>query len=159
MAYRDFHLFMDDVASGQTWTSPARTVTETDIVNFAGLSGDFNPIHTDHEYSRTTPFGKPIAHGLLVVAIASGLSLNSPPMRTLAFVGIQNWQFLEPVYVGDTIHIRTSLIDKELRSRGRRALMTWQREVINQQEKVVQRGLTVTLVEGRAANRNGNEAG
>ena len=83
MAYRDFHLYMDDVDAGQTWSSPARTITEADIVNFAGISGDFNPIHVDHEYARSTPFAKPIAHGLLVVSIASGLSLNSPPVRTL----------------------------------------------------------------------------
>lgn len=156
MAYRDFHLYMDDVETGQAWTSPARTVTEADIVNFAGLSGDFNPIHVDHEFARSTPFGKPIAHGLLVVSMASGLALNTPPMRTLAFVGIQSWQFLEPVFVGDTIHIRTSLVEKEIRARGRRALITWRREVINQQEKIVQQGLTVTLVEGRA-NSKGNE--
>lgn len=157
MAYCDFHLFMDDVIEGQSWTSPARTVTETDLVNFAGLSGDFNPIHTDHEYARSTPFGKPIAHGLLVVSLCSGLSLNSPPMRTLAFVGIRDWHFLEPVFIGDTIHIRSTLIEKEVRSRGRRALLTWQREVINQQEKVLQKGVTMTLVEGRAALKSLND--
>lgn len=156
MAYSDFHLYMDDVKVGQNWVSPARTVTEADLVNFAGVSGDFNPIHMDHEFARSTAFGKPIAHGLLVVAIASGLSLNSPPMRTMAFVTIENWQFVEPVYIGDTIHIRTSLISKEPRSRGRRALMTWQREVINQQEKILQKGVTTTLVEGRA-NRNSED--
>lgn len=153
MAYREFHLFMDDVQEGETWTSPARTVTEADLVNFAGISGDFNPIHMDHEFARTTVYSKPIAHGLLVVAVASGLSLNSPPMRTIAFVGIRDWQFLEPVYIGDTIHIRTTLLEKEIRSRGRRAMLTWQREVINQQEKVLQKGLTLTLVEGRAAHK------
>jgi len=157
MAYCDFHLYMDDVEEGQSWTSPARTVTEADLVNFAGISGDFNPIHMDHEYVRTTTFGKPIAHGLLVVSMASGLALNSPPMRTLAFVGIRDWQFLEPVFIGDTIHIRTTLVEKEIRSRGRRALLSWQREVVNQQEKVLQKGLTMTLVEGRAANRSGSE--
>ncbi len=153
MAYREFHLFMDDVQEGETWTSPARTITESDLVNFAGISGDFNPIHMDHEFVRTTVYGKPIAHGLLVVAVASGLSLNSPPMRTIAFVGIRDWQFLEPVFIGDTIHIRTTLLEKEVRSRGRRAMLTWQREVVNQQEKVLQKGLTLTLVEGRAAHK------
>lgn len=154
MAYSDFHLYMDDVNVGQSWVSQARTITEADLVNFAGVSGDFNPIHMDHEFARSTPFNKPIAHGLLVVAIASGLSINCPPMRTLAFVGIENWQFLEPVFISDTIHIRTSLVSKEIRSRGRRALMTWQREVINQQEKILQKGTTTTLVEGRANRAN-----
>lgn len=150
MAYSDFHLFMDDVDIGQSWTSPARTVTETDLVNFAGISGDFNPIHMDHEFARSGPFRKPIAHGILVMSISSGLSLNSPPMRTLAFVGIRDWQFLEPVFIGDTLHVRTTVMEKEIRTRGKRALITWQREIVNQQEKVLQKGYTLTLVEGRA---------
>lgn len=150
MAYSDFHLFMDDVDIGQSWTSPARTVTETDLVNFAGISGDFNPIHMDHEFARSGPFRKPIAHGILVMSISSGLSLNSPPMRTLAFVGIRDWQFLEPVFIGDTLHVRTTVMEKEIRTRGKRALITWQREIVNQQEKVLQKGFTLTLVEGRA---------
>jgi 3-hydroxybutyryl-CoA dehydratase len=154
MAYSDFHLFMDDVSEGQSWLSPGRTVTETDIVHFAGLSGDFNPIHTDHHFAAATPFGKPIAHGLLGMAITSGLALHSPAMRTLAFVGIRDWQFLEPIYIGDTVHVRTTLLEKEVRARGRRALLTWQRELIKQDDKVTQKGITMTLVEGRAAARD-----
>jgi len=150
MAYSDQHLYMDDVTEGQSWTSQARTVTEADIINFAGLSGDFNPIHIDQEYARSTPFGKPIAHGMLGMALTSGLVVACPPMRTLAFVGIRDWQFLEPIFIGDTVHVRTTLVEKEVRARGRRALLTWQREVINQSDKVVQKGITMTLVEGRA---------
>lgn len=153
MAYSDFHLYMDDITIGQSWTSPARTITEADLVNYAGLSGDFNPIHMDHEFARNGPFRKPIAHGILVMAISSGLSVFSPPMRTLAFVGIRDWQFLDPVFIGDTLHVRTTVVDIEERSRSRRALITWQREIVNQQEKVLQKGLTVTLVEGRAMHR------
>lgn len=153
MAYSDFHLYMDDVTIGQSWTSPARTITETDLVNYAGISGDFNPIHMDHEFARSGPFRKPIAHGILVMAISSGLSVISPPMRTLAFVGILDWQFLEPVFIGDTLHVRTTVHDIEVRSRGRRALITWLREIVNQQEKVLQKGVTQTLVEGRALQR------
>lgn len=154
MAYSDFHLYMDDIEEGHSWISPARTVTETDIVNFAGISGDFNPIHVDYEFARSTPFGKPIAHGLLGMAMSSGIGMHSPPMRTLAFVGIRDWQFLEPIFIGDTLHVRTTLIEKEVRSRGRRALMTWQREILNQQDKVCQKGFAMTLVEGRAMLKN-----
>src|SRR4051812_44007788 len=75
ISFSSLHLFFDDVEVGQEWESPGRTVTETDIVNFAGLSGDFNPIHTDHEFARSTPFRRPVAHGILIWAISSGMGL------------------------------------------------------------------------------------
>ncbi|MCC6418873.1 MAG: MaoC family dehydratase N-terminal domain-containing protein [Gemmataceae bacterium] len=151
MSFTTAHLFFDDVAVGQEWQSPARTITETDIVNFAGLSGDFNPIHMDHEFARTTPFRRPIAHGLLVLSISSGLCVQAPPMRTLAFMGIREWKFLGPVFIGDTVRVVSKVLEKEERSRGRRGVITWQRQVLNQERKLVQEGFTVTLVEGRAA--------
>jgi acyl dehydratase len=146
-------LFFDDVEVGQEWESLGRTITETDIVNFAGLSGDFNPIHIDHEFARGTPFRRPIAHGLLVFSIASGLGLYSPPMRTLAFLAIREWHFRDPVFVGDTLRVRSKVLNKEIRGRGRRGEITWQRQIINQERKVAQEGVTVTLVEGRGAAR------
>src|SRR4051794_15107023 len=151
MAFTPAHLFFDDVEVGQEWRSLGRTITETDIVNFAGLSGDFNPIHVDHEFAKTTLFRRPVAHGLLVWAISSGLGMHAPAMRTLAFLGIRDWQFKGPVYAGDTIRLRSKVLEKEARSRGRRGVITWHREVVNQEGKVVQDGVTLTLVEGRAA--------
>jgi acyl dehydratase len=151
MSFTPFHLFFDDVEAGQEWESLGRTITETDIVNFAGLSGDFNPIHIDHEFAASTPFRRPIAHGLLVFSIASGLGLYSPPMRTLAFLGIREWHFRGPVFVGDTLRASSKVLNKEARGRGRRGEITWQRLIMNQERKVVQEGITVTLVEGRAA--------
>ncbi|HYT94958.1 MAG TPA: MaoC/PaaZ C-terminal domain-containing protein [Gemmataceae bacterium] len=151
MAFTSLHLFFDDVEVGQEWESPGRTLTETDIVNFAGLSGDFNPIHVDHEFARTTPFRRPVAHGLLVLSMSSGLGLHSPAMRTLAFLGIREWKFVGPVYIGDTMRVRSKILEKEVRARGRRAALTWQRQIVNQEGKIVQEGITMTLVEGRAA--------
>jgi len=151
MSFTTLHLYFDDVEVGQEWESPGRTVTEADIVNFAGLSGDFNPIHIDHEFARQTPFRRPIAHGLLVLSIASGLGLYAPPMRTLAFLEIREWQFKGPVHVGDTIRVRGKVLGKEVRGRGRRGVITWGRSVVNQEGKVVQEGISVTLVEGRVA--------
>jgi 3-hydroxybutyryl-CoA dehydratase len=155
MSFTALHLYFEDVAVGQEWQSLGRTVTQADVVNFAGLSGDFNPIHVDHEFAKTTHFRQPIAHGLLGFSIASGLGVNSPPMRTLAFLGIRAWQFKAPVFIGDTIRVRTQLLDKELRARGRRGILTWQRHLVNQSGKVVQEGVTQTLVECRAANEAG----
>lgn len=159
MTYASHHLYFDDVEVGQEWESLGRTVTEADIVNFAGLSGDFNPIHMDHEFAKKTPFRRPIAHGLLGVALGSGLGLHSPPMRTLAFLEIREWHFREPIFIGDTIRVRTRVVAKEPRARGRRGVITWQRQLVNQEGRVVQEGLTVTIVEGRAAANSTDNPG
>jgi acyl dehydratase len=158
MSFTNLHLYFDDVEIGQDWESLGRTVTESDIVNYAGLSGDFNPIHMDHEFAKTTLFRRPIAHGLLVWAISSGLGINSPPMRTLAFLSIRDWQFKGAVFIGDTIRLRSKVLEKETRARGRRGVITWQREIINQEGKVVQEGITLTLVEGRGQGGDEKEA-
>jgi acyl dehydratase len=150
MSFTAAHLYFDDVQVGQEWESSGRTLTESDIVNFAGLSGDFNPIHMDHEFCKTTIFRKPIAHGLLILAMGSGLGLPYPPMRTLAFMEIREWKFLEPVFIGDTIRMKTKVLEKVERSRGKRGVVTWQRTIVNQHNKPVEQGIIVTLVEGRA---------
>ena len=154
MAFSSNHLYFDDIALGQEWETAARTVTETDIVNFAGLSGDYNPIHVDHEFAKTTPYRKPIAHGLLVFSIASGLAINCPTMRTVAFTKVKEWNFLLPTFIGDTIHLRTRVLEKTLKGRGRRGEVVWYRGVINQEGKIVQDGVLVTLVEGRMPQRS-----
>jgi len=159
MSFTNYHLYFDDVEVGQEWETQGRTVTETDIVNFAGLSGDFNPIHVDHEFAESTPFRRPIAHGLLIQAISSGLGVNLPPMRTLALMMMKEWHFRGAVFIGDTIRVRSKILAKESRSRGRRGVVTWQRQIINQEGKVVQEGISVTIVEGRgmAASGDGDE--
>lgn len=150
MSFTAAHLYFDDLQVGQEWESLGRTVTEADIVNFAGLSGDFNPIHMDHEFCKTTVFRKPIAHGLLILSMGSGLGLQCPPVRTLAFMAIKEWKFLDPVFIGDTIRLRAKVLEKEERSRGKRGVITWQRQIVNQHGKPVEEGIIVTLVEGRA---------
>jgi acyl dehydratase len=153
MSFTTQHLYFNDVEVGQEWESLGRTVTQTDIVNFAGLSGDFNPIHMDHEFAKTTLFHQPIAHGLLVFSLGSGLGLYSPPMRTLAFLSVREWHFREPVFIGDTIRVRTKIVEKKARGRGRRGVITWQRQLVNQVGKVVQEGIVLTLVEGRGVDK------
>jgi 3-hydroxybutyryl-CoA dehydratase len=153
MSFSSSHLYFDDVEVGQEWESSGRTVTEADVVNFAGVSGDFNPIHMDHEYAKTTPFRRPIAHGLLVFAMGSGLGMYCPPMRTVAFLQVREWNFREPLFVGDTIRLRSKVLGKSLRGRGRRGEIVWYRGVFNQHGKIVQEGILVTLTEGRGARR------
>ncbi len=157
MSFTPHHLFFDDVEVGQHWITLGRTITEADIVNFAGLSGDFNPIHVDHEFAKTTPFRRPIAHGLLAFSVGSGLGVVVPLMRTLAVLSIREWHFRGPVFAGDTLRVRSEVVEKEARARGRRGVLTWQRQLFNQENKVVQEGVTLTLVEGRAALRDEGE--
>ena len=139
-------LRLDDLTVGDEWVSPSRTVTEADVVAFAGLSGDFNPIHMDHEMAAKSPFRGPIAHGLLGLAIASGLGSFAPRVETVAFVAIIEWKFLEPIAFGDTIHLVSRVESIEPRGRGRRGLVTWRKELVNQRDRTVQSGLTQTLV-------------
>lgn len=153
MAFSTNSYYFDDVEVGQEWQTQSRTVTETDIVNFAGLSGDFNPIHVDHEFAKNTPFRQPIAHGLLVFSIGSGLGVNCPHMRTVAFVQVLEWNFRGPVFIGDTIHLCSKVLEKTPKGRGRRGEVVWYRGIVNQEGKIVQEGKLVTLVECRAASR------
>jgi 3-hydroxybutyryl-CoA dehydratase len=152
MSYVAHHLFFDDVPLEHEWRSPGRTITEADVVNFAGMSGDFSPIHVDHEFAKSTPYHRPMAHGLLVFSVGSGLGLSAPPVRTMALMEVRQWTFKGPVFIGDTIHVRSKAVNKEVRGRGRRGVITWQRQIVNQEGKVVQEGMTVTMVQGRAGD-------
>lgn len=136
---------------GQSWVTAGRTVTEADVVNFAGLSGDFNAIHTDADYSKTGPFGARVAHGLLVLSMASGLlvRLGLTDACLVAFLGLRDWQFTAPVFIGDTIHVRVAVAETRPTSRGDRGVVTFDTEVLNQRGEVVQRGQRVLLLERR----------
>jgi acyl dehydratase len=140
--------FFEDLQVGDFWTSPARTVTETDVVNFAGMTGDFDPLHVDHEFARNTPYHQPIAHGLLGLAWAAGLASQCPRVHTVAFVSVQQWEFRRPIFIGDTLHVVSTVTEK--RANGRRSgYVVWRREVLNQTGTVVQAGTFETLVATR----------
>jgi acyl dehydratase len=143
-------LRFQDLAVGECWESPARTVTQAEITLFAGLSGDFNPLHVDHEAAQSGPFGRPVAHGLLGLAIASGLGTNAPRVDTMAFLEIVSWCFRNPILIGDTIRVLTRVEALEPRARGRRGVVTWHRQVLNHRGEVAQEGITRTLVRGRS---------
>jgi 3-hydroxybutyryl-CoA dehydratase len=109
-----FNKYFNDYEVGETWRSKGRTITEADIVNFASLSGDWYPLHTDQEYAKQTPFKQRIAHGMLVLSAVSGLLLFEPGV-VVAFYGIENLRFVKPTFIGDTIHVEmtvTALEDK-----------------------------------------------
>lgn len=138
-------LFFEDLIPGRCWSSPARTVTESDIVGFAGMTGDFDPLHVDRQFAAETPYGKPIAHGLLGLSLLAGLSSTCPRVRTLALVRVDHWQFHHPIYIGDTVHAVTQV--ETARPCGRRSgEVVWFRQLMNHRGECVQSGKLTTLV-------------
>jgi len=133
--------WFEDLHIGEVLTSPARTVTEADVVLFAGLSGDYNPLHTDAVYAQTTPFGQRIAHGLLGLAIASGLVARAglTDANVLAFMGL-SWKFHQPVFLGDTIRVRAQVAQTRAMPSAGAGVVTLKIAVLNQGDKVVQDG-------------------
>ena len=149
--YQPRGMYFEEFEVGQTFYSTGRTITEGDIVTFAGLSGDYNQIHTDAEFAAATPYGQRIAHGLLVTAIASGLIMQSGIIEgtTLAFREINNWKFAKPTYIGDTVHVKAEVKStKALRRLGGGAVEI-ALSVINQRDEVVMKGTWTVLILGR----------
>jgi acyl dehydratase len=145
-------LFFEDLEVGNVWESSARTVTEADVVNFAGLTGDYDPLHVDHEYAARSPYKKTIAHGLLGLSLLAGLSSQCPRMCNIAFIEIRQWKFLLPVFPGDTVHTITEVA--ELHAKGKRnGRVVWKRRLVNQDQATAQEGVFETLV----ATRSGQE--
>ena len=141
--------FFEEIEIGDEYESPGRTITETDIVLFAGISGDYNVVHTDAELMKTSIFGERIAHGLLGLSIQSGLLARAmPPYATMAFAGLR-WKFKGPIKIGDTIRVRGKVTAKKETSKGDRGLVTVTRTVVNQRDEVVQEGETDLMVERR----------
>jgi acyl dehydratase len=139
-------LCFEDLEIGDQFTSPGRTVTEADIVIFAGLSGDYNVLHTDAEHMKSSIFGERIAHGLLGLAIQHGLLERSLPARSAEqFVGLK-WRFKSPIRIGDTLHVRARIVAKEDGDKPEWGVVTIQRQMVNQVGEVVQEGETVHLV-------------
>jgi 3-hydroxybutyryl-CoA dehydratase len=138
-------LYFEQLRIGDRWKTRARTITETDVINFAGLTGDYDPLHVDREFAKQTPFGQPIAHGLLGLSFVAGLGSHFPAVQTVAFVSIQNWQFLLPAFIGDTVHAVIEITHLKDSSR-RRGTVLWRRQLVNQKGEVVQQGTFETLV-------------
>jgi acyl dehydratase len=148
----DGRRFFDDIAVGEEFESPGRTVTETDIVLFAGLSGDYNVLHTDAEFMKQSIFGERIAHGLLGLAIQAGLFTRATQaFATMAFLGLR-WKFKGPIKIGDTIRVRAKVLAKKETSKPDRGVITLDRKVLNQRGEVVQEGETDLMVERKRGN-------
>lgn len=146
-------MYWEEWDIGAEFESPARTVTEADIVAFAGLSGDYNPLHINEEHCKKTIFGTRIAHGPLVYAIAAGLlfQLHLYDDTLIAFLGFENLKFTKPVKPGDTIHARIKVLEKRETSNADRGVMKRQLHVLNQRGEVVQEGIQAFLLKRKPA--------
>lgn len=113
-------LYYEDFETGQTFVSQGRTVTEADMTIFSMVSGDWNPIHSDAEFSKGTPFGQRIVHGALGIAIVTGMFCRMGLFEesAIALLGIDDWRFRKPILIGDTIHLEMEIGEKRLTSKG-----------------------------------------
>ncbi|MEW9612736.1 MaoC/PaaZ C-terminal domain-containing protein [Shinella sp. S4-D37] len=140
----------EDLSVGLAFRSPGRTITDADLVGFAGLTGDFSELHTSDVYAEASQFGRRVAHGMLGLAYAHGLMwARTGELRetAIAFLGINDWRFVGPVFVGDTIFVNYRLAElRDSRSRPHQAIATFDVEVVNQHGAVVQRGQKALLV-------------
>ena len=140
----------DDLAVGMSFRSPGRTITDSDLVAFAGLTGDFSELHTSDVYARNSAFGRRVAHGMLGLAYAHGLMwARTGELRetAVAFLGIGDWRFVAPIFVGDTIFVDYRLAElRDSRSKPTQAIATFDVDVVKQDGTVVQRGRKALLV-------------
>ena len=141
-------MWFEEFEVGQRIITPGRTITESDIVSFAGLSGDYNQIHTDAEFSSKTPFGKRVAHGLLVLSIASGLAMRTGVLEgtVIAFREINNWKFSLPVFIGDTIYTELNIIETKPIHRLAGGSLVIDISVKNQRNEVTMKGTWTALI-------------
>ena len=144
-------LFLEDLEVGQTFTGPARTITEADVVAFAGISGDFNPIHTDAEFAKDTPYGQRVVYGLLGLSVLTGLLDRTRLFSgsAIAMLGIRNWRFTAPVFIGDTVTLRMEIRGVHRTSRGDRGVVDRYFELVNQRGEVVQLGHIDLMIRSR----------
>ena len=138
-------------AAGQTLTTTARTITEADVITFAGLSGDWTPIHTDAVFAATTPYGQRIAHGLIGLSIATGQVMHSGILdgTLLAWREVMDWKFSLPIFIGDTLHTQVTVTETRPVRRIGGGMVTLRVELINQDGKLVQQGSWSVLIKGQ----------
>ncbi|MDH3944448.1 MAG: MaoC/PaaZ C-terminal domain-containing protein [Anaerolineae bacterium] len=141
-------MYFEEFEVGQKILTVGRTVTETDVVNFAGVSADFNEAHTNSEYGKATPFGQRVAHGLLGLSIASGLAWQTGILEgtIFAFRQIDGWKFVKPVLIGDTIHVEMEVVSTKAIPRLGGGSVMIELDVQNQNGETVMKGEWTTLI-------------
>jgi acyl dehydratase len=135
-------LYYEDLEVGQVFDTPGRTVTETDLVTFSMLSGDWNAIHSDAEFARGTFYGQRVVHGLFGISMLTGLMDRAGwfSESALALLDIERWKFQGPIFVGDTLRARLEIVSKRVTSSGDRGIVGRRFTLLNQRDEVVQTG-------------------
>ena len=145
--------YFEDFEVGQEWQTPARTITEADVVAFAGLSGDYNPLHTDEVYASAGMHGRRIAHGLLGMAVFSGLVMRLGILEESVMLFRElTCKFRAPIFIGDTVHGRMRVAETKAIARLGGGLVRFKTELYNQQDQVLQSGQWAVLVRSRDAS-------
>jgi acyl dehydratase len=150
MAYQKRGLTFDQFEVDQVFETMSRTITETDVVTFAGLSGDFNPLHTDEELMKSSPFGGRIAHGMLLASVATGLANQLGIFEGTAIAVLEiSLRFTGAVKFGDTVHLKLTCTQKKESSKGNKGAATFSAELYNQRdEKAIDSTWVVLLEKG-----------
>ncbi|MCR4805276.1 MAG: MaoC family dehydratase N-terminal domain-containing protein [Clostridia bacterium] len=148
--YQPRGLYLEDFEVGREYVSPARTVTEADVVNFAGLSGDFNPLHTDEEFAKNGPFGKRIAHGALGFIISTGLSnqMGIYEGTTIAFLEC-TVKYPKPLLIGDTVHAVVTPTETRRSSKPGRGILKQSLRLVNQDGVTVMESEQTLMMKAR----------
>lgn len=140
----------EDLVVGMRFRSPGRTILDADVIGFAGLTGDYSELHTSEVYAQASQFGRRVAHGMLGIAYAHGLMwARTGELRqtAVALLGIEDWRFLGPIFIGDTIFVDYALAElRDSRSRPAQAIATFDVAVVKQDGVVAQRGRKALLV-------------
>jgi len=138
----------DSLAAGQVFTGPGRTLTETDHQLFMMLVGDWHPIHADEAFARESAFGRRVMHGSFGVALAMGMQAGviefSDPI--VGALGLREWTFKGPLFIGDTVHVEIEILGKRVTSRGDRGIVQRRLKLVNEAGEAVQEGLADIMV-------------
>jgi len=148
-AYQMAGKYFDEFMVGEEFLTPTRTMTETDIVMFAAMTGDYNELHTSEEYGKKNQFGKRIAHGLLGLAVSHGLlfRLGFLEGTAVAFLGLESWKFEAPLFIGETIWVKVRVAEKkESKTKPDRGVVKFFLQVIKQDNTVIQSGYKSILL-------------